>query len=150
MGQSLVKNYVHLIFSTKLRRPSIHPPIEAELHSYLGGICNKLECHVIKVGGYTDHIHILCMLSKKTPLAKLLDELKSNSSKWMKTKGPGNENFFWQDGYAAFSVKPSEVDGMIKYIANQHEHHAGKTFKEEFKAILIEYKVDFDERYLWD
>ena len=65
MGQSLVKNYVHIVFSTKYRQPLIHPPVEAELHSYLGSICNKLGCHVIKVGGYTDHIHILCMLSRK-------------------------------------------------------------------------------------
>lgn len=99
MGQSLVKNYIHLVFSTKHRAPLIHSPIEAELHAYLGGICNKLECTVIKVGGYTDHIHILCMLSKKIALMKLLEELKSHSYKWIKTKGTGYENFYWQDGY---------------------------------------------------
>lgn len=99
MGQSLVKNYIHLVFSTKHRAPLIHSPIEAELHAYLGGICNKLECTVIKVGGYTDHIHILCMLSKKITLMKLLEELKSHSYKWIKTKGTGYENFYWQDGY---------------------------------------------------
>ena len=94
MGQSLVKNYMHLVFSTKHREPLIHPPVEAELHAYLGGICNKLECTVIKVGGYTDHIHILCMLSKKIALMKLMEELKSHSSKWVKTKGTGYQNFY--------------------------------------------------------
>ncbi len=94
MSQSLVKNYVHLIFSTKYRQPLIHAPVEAELHAYLGGICKSLECHPIKVGGYVDHIHILCMLSKKLALMKLLEEVKSHSSKWVKTKGEGYENFY--------------------------------------------------------
>lgn len=150
MGQSLVKNYVHLVFSTKHRQPLIHPPVEAELHAYLGGICNKLECTVIKIGSYTDHVHILCMLSKKIALMKLLEEIKSHSSKWIKTKGKDYENFYWQDGYGAFSVKPSEIDAVIKYIANQHEHHNKKSFQNEYRAILKKFNVDYDERYVWD
>jgi putative transposase len=106
MGQSLVKNYVHIVFSTKHTKALIHPPYEEELHAYLGGICKKLECTPIKVGGYTDHIHILCMLSKKIALIKLLEELKSHSSRWMKTKDKSLNNFYWQEGYGAFSVNP--------------------------------------------
>ena len=150
MGQSLVKNYIHLVFSTKNREPLIYPPVEAELHAYLGGLCNKLDYPVIKVGGYTDHIHILCMLSKKIALMKLMEELKSHSSKWTKTKGKNYENFYWQDGYGAFSVKPSEVDTVISYIANQHQHHSKKTFPDEYLAFLKKYNVDYDERYVWD
>jgi putative transposase len=150
MGQSLVKNYMHIVFSTKHRNPLIHSSIEAELHSYLGGICNKLDSQVIKVGGYTDHIHILCMLSKKIALMKLMEEVKSHSSKWIKTKGADYENFYWQDGYGAFSVNPSEVDAVIAYIANQHEHHNQKSFQEEYRVFLTKYKVEYDERYVWD
>jgi REP element-mobilizing transposase RayT len=150
MGQSLVKNYLHIVFSTKHRAPLIDEQIEDELHRYLGGICNKLECQVIKVGGYTDHIHILCMLSKKIALIKLLEELKSHSSKWIKTKGDKYKTFYWQDGYGAFSVKPSEVDVVINYIANQKEHHKKKTFQIEYKAFLKKYGVEYDERYVWD
>ncbi|MEP4532724.1 MAG: IS200/IS605 family transposase [Cyclobacteriaceae bacterium] len=150
MGQSLVKNYIHIVFSTKHREPLIYPPIEAELHAYLGGICNKLDCTVIKVGGYTDHIHILCMLSKKIALMKLMEKLKSHSSKWIKTKGVGYENFYWQDGYGAFSVNPSEVDTVIAYITNQHEHHSKKTFQDEYRAFLKKYHVEYDEKYVWD
>ncbi len=98
MGQSLVKNYMHIVFSTKHRQKIILPEIENELHAYMGGICNNLECQTIKIGGYTDHIHILCMLSKKIPLMKLLEEVKSHSSKWVKTKGDAYKNFYWQDG----------------------------------------------------
>ena len=150
MGQSLVKNYIHIIFSTKHREPLIHSPVEAELHAYIGGICNKLDCPVIKVGGYTDHIHILCMLSKKIALMKLMEELKANSSKWIKIKGTEYENFYWQDGYGAFSVNPSEVDTIIAYINNQHKHHDKKTFQDEYRTILKNYNVEYDERYVWD
>lgn len=93
MGQSLVKNYLHIVFSTKYRQNLIHPPVEAELHQYLGGTCKKLECPPLIVGGYTDHIHILCMLSKKIALMKLIEEVKSSSSKWVKTKAPEYTNF---------------------------------------------------------
>lgn len=150
MGQSLVKNYIHIVFSTKYREPLIYPPIEEELQKYLGGICNRLDCHVIKVGGYTDHIHILCMLSKKLALMKLLEELKVHSSKWIKTKGDKYNNFYWQNGYGAFSVKPSEIHIVTAYIANQHQHHRMQTFQDEYRFFLKEYHVEYDEKYVWD
>ena len=150
MGQSLVKNYLHIVFSTKNRTPIIHPPYELELHSYLGGICNNLECHTLKVGGYTDHVHILCMLSKKIALMKLLEEVKSHSSKWMKTKDYSLNNFYWQDGYGAFSVNPAQVDRVIAYIEFQHEHHRKKDFQNEYRSYLKKYNVEYDERYVWD
>jgi REP element-mobilizing transposase RayT len=150
MGQSLVKNYIHIVFSTKHRQPLINHEVEAELHSYLGGICNKLGCQVIKVGGFTDHIHILCLLSKKITLVKLLEELKSHSSKWIKTLGESYANFYWQDGYGAFSVNPSEVEIVKNYIVNQKEHHSKNTFKNEYKAFLKKYNVEYYERYVWD
>lgn len=150
MGQSLVKNYVHIVFSTKHRAPRIHPPVEAELHNYLGGICNQLGCQVIKVGGYTDHVHVLCMLSKKVALMKLVQELKANSSKWIKSKGEDYEDFYWQDGYGAFSVNPAEVHVVIAYIANQHEHHSKQSFQAEYRALLETYAIEYDEQYVWD
>ncbi len=150
MGQSLVKNYIHLVWSTKHRYPFIQPPVEAELHDYLGGTCKKLDCPVLKVGGYTDHVHILCLLSKKLPLMDLLEKVKSHSSKWIKSKGEGYENFYWQDGYGAFSVNPREVDTVIHYIANQHAHHNKQGFQDEYRAFLTQYKVEYDERYVWD
>lgn len=150
MGQSLVKNYIHIVFSTKHRAHLIYPPFEEELHSYLGGVCKRMECHPIIVGGYTNHVHILCMLSKKVALMDLLEEVKKSSSKWMKTKDPSLENFYWQDGYGAFSVNPKQVDVVVRYIANQHAHHSKKSFKDEFRAFLKQYQVEYDERYVWD
>ena len=150
MGQSLVKNYVHIVFSVKHRAPDIYPPFESELHSYLGGICNHLESQVLCIGGSSDHVHILCMLSKKIALATLMEKLKSHSSKWMKTKDPELRTFYWQDGYGAFSVNPAEVERVISNIRNQKEHHRKKTFQDEFRVILKRYKVEYDERYVWD
>ena len=150
MGQSLVKNYIHIVFSTKYRQPLIDSSIETELHAYLGGICNEMECHTLKAGGYTDHIHILCMLSKKIALVKLLEEVKKSSSKWIKTKGLQYRNFYWQDGYGAFSVSPNQVDNVKNYIANQHEHHQRKSFQKEYRTFLKKHNVDYDERYVWD
>jgi len=150
MGQSLVKNYLQIVFSTKHRAPLIHPPYNMELYSYLGCICNNLESPVLRVGGYSDHVHILCMLSKKITLIKLVEELKSHSSKWMKTKDMSLAYFYWQDGYGAFSVNPAEVDIVKAYIDNQQEHHTKKTFQHEYRAILEKYKVAYDERYVWD
>lgn len=150
MGQSLVKNYIHIIFSTKNHTPLINTGVEDALHRYLGGICNKMECPVIKIGGYTDHVHIVCLLSKKIALIKLLEELKSHSSKWIKTQGKGLEKFYWQDGYGAFSINPSEVEIAIQYISNQHAHHSKKTFKQEYREFLNKYNVAYDEKYIWD
>ncbi len=150
MGQSLVQNYIHIVFSTKHRQPLIHPPYEQELHAYMGGTCKSLDCPVLIVGGYTDHIHILCMLSKKMALMTLVQKIKAHSSKWIKTKGDSLQNFYWQDGYGAFSVNPREVDVVIEYIKNQHEHHRKRSFKEEYRLFLKQYQVEYDERYVWD
>lgn len=150
MGQSLVKNYIHIVFSTKYREPLIHEEIENELHKYLGGICNSLNCSVLIVGGYTDHIHILCMLSKNISLVELVKKIKSHSSKWIKTRSKNYSNFYWQDGYGAFSVNPSQIEIVKNYIANQKEHHDKKPFKNEFRLFLKKYEVEYDEKYVWD
>jgi len=121
-----------------------------KLHNYLGGICKNLECNPVIVGGYTDHIHLLCLLSKKITVVTLLRELKADSSKWIKSKGEGLENFYWQDGYGAFSVNPYDIAIVKAYIENQHEHHRRKTFQEEYRAILKKYDVEYDERFIWD
>ena len=81
---------------------------------------------------------------------KLLEEIKKESSKWIKTKGLKYSNFYWQDGYGIFSVNPAEIDVVVSYISYQEEHHKKQTFQDEFRAFLKKYKVDYDERYVWD
>lgn len=150
MPQSLTQIYVHLIFSTKYRQPLIDEGIQPELFAYMSGICKSLECTPIQVGGYYDHAHILCLLSKKLTLMKLLEEVKGHSSKWIKTKNDQYNNFYWQDGYGAFSVNPTQIGTVTRYIEHQAEHHQNQDFQSEFRAFLFKYKVKFDERYVWD
>jgi putative transposase len=150
MPQSLAKICAHIVFSTKHRQPFIDENIENELHRYLGGICSKFECLTIKVGGYVDHVHILCVLSRKVTVMKLLEEVKKCSSRWIKTKGKQYEGFYWQDGYGIFSVNPSELDVVIRYITNQKTHHENKNFQDEYRGFLRKYNVEYDERYVWD
>jgi len=150
MSQSLARILLHIIFSTKYRKPLIDDDISDELYAYLGGICKALECPPIKVGGHVDHIHILCRLSKKITIMKLLEEVKKNSSKWIKTKSKKYDNFYWQDGYAVFSVNPKDVDVVANYIANQNEHHQKKSFQDECRIFFKKYQIEYDERYVWD
>jgi putative transposase len=149
MAQTLVRVLVHLIFSTKDRAPVIRPDIESELHAYLAGIANNLDSPCLAVNGTHDHVHMLLAQSKKLALAKLLEEVKKGSSKWIKTKGAAFQRFYWQDGYAAFSVSQSRVAAVEAYIAGQKEHHRKRTFQEELIQFLRKHGVEYDERYIW-
>jgi REP-associated tyrosine transposase len=149
MPQSLSKIWTHLIFSTKDRHSFLHDEmIRHEMHAYLASILKSHHCPTLIVGGVSDHIHALFVLSKNHSIATVVYELKRSSSKWAKTKGP--KKFHWQSGYGAFSVSESHVDVVRKYIEKQEQHHRRRTFEEEFREFLKRYKVDYDERYVWD
>ena len=151
MSQSLAQIYLHIVFSTKHRQPFLKgDQLLADLHAYLAGTCNRLEAPAIKVGGTCDHVHILCRLSRNLSPADLIRELKRESSKWVKTKGVALAGFSWQAGYGAFSISPTHVDALAAYIANQAEHHKQESFQDEFRRLLEKYKIEYDERYVWD
>lgn len=150
MPQSHAKNYLHIIFSTKYRQPFIDEEIEDKLFAYLGAMCKDMDSTPIKIGGHSDHVHILCLLSRKVALMDLLEEVKAHSSKWMKTQGDAYKSFYWQDGYAAFSISAKDVDKVIHYIENQRIHHKKISFQDEMRRFFKKYKVDYDEKYVWD
>jgi len=102
------------------------------------------------VGGYRDHVHILCELSRTITIAKLVEEIKRESSKWVKIQGEAYHSFYWQSGYGAFAVAQSHVKNVIQYIRNQETHHKKQSFKDEYKYLLQKNEVVFDERYVWD
>jgi len=148
MGQSLSQLYVHLTFGTKERFPFISEQIEPQLHSYMGGILKNKDSPAIKINSVPDHVHILFRLSKNYALAKVVEEVKKQSSKWMKSKGI--EGFTWQIGYGAFSVSSSKLEIIKKYILNQKNHHKIKTYKEEVVEFIKEYDIiEYDEKYFW-
>src|SRR5262245_37708513 len=151
MGQSLVQIYVHVIFSTKHRQRFLQDiEFRDRTHAYLAGICRNLDCPAVKIGGVEDHVHILCRLGKQADISALVRDLKSDSTVWIKQEQTKLAEFYWQNGYGAFSVSPSHVDELIQYIANQVEHHRRESFQEEFRRICAKYGVAIDERYVWD
>lgn len=150
MSQSLAKNIVHLIYSTKTRYPFLTDEVRPKLHSYLGGILRQWQSPAILMNSVADHIHILFCLYKNHALAKVVEEIKKGSSKWIKTQGGEFQKFAWQAGYGAFSVSQSNVPAVKKYIENQAVHHRRTTFQDEFRAFLRKYEIEYDERYVWD
>ncbi len=150
MPQSLASVLVHLIFSTKNRQPLMQPEIEPELHPYLATVFRSLDSPTLALNGTEDHLHVLFRLSRKKSMAEVVEEIKTSSSKWIKSKGAAYKNFYWQNGYGAFSIGQSGVEALRKYIARQKEHHRKKTFKDEYRDFLAKYQVEHDERYVWD
>ncbi|MCG3157095.1 MAG: hypothetical protein DKINENOH_03726 [bacterium] len=150
MPQSLANIPVHCIWSTKHREPFIRPEIEKELFSYMAAIFREYESPALTINGTEDHVHALIILSRKITVAKVIEEVKKSSSKWIKTKDAFYKNFYWQNGYAALGIGQSNIEALKKYIADQKEHHRKKTFQEEYIAFLKKYNIEYDERYVWD
>jgi len=150
MPQSLSAVYVHLVFSTKERRPFLRDEtIRAALHSYLGGISKQLECPPIIVGGADDHVHLLARFGRKITQAEWVKELKRVSNLWLKKEHP-IQGFEWQGGYADFSVSESNIEQVRRYIAQQPEHHKKINFQDELRLLLKRHRVEWDERYIWE
>ncbi len=151
MPQSLVKNLIHLVYSTKHRKPWIPEDVRDPLFAYQAGIFRQWESPALVIGGVKDHVHALFSLSKNYAVKKIVEEVKKGSSKWMKTdEGSGNKDFQWQNGYAGFSVSQSNVEEVANYIENQAEQHRTMTFQDELRALFRRHGIEFDERYLWD
>ncbi len=151
MPQSLVQVYVHIVFSTKERRPFLQDKeFRDRTHAYLAKTCHNQGSPSLKVGGVEDHVHILCRLAKVSSISHLLQELKRESSKFVKGLAPAFKGFYWQSGYGAFSVSPSELGDLIAYIENQEQHHKHESFKNEFRHLCKKHGVEIDERYVWD
>jgi REP element-mobilizing transposase RayT len=148
MPQTLSFNLVHIIFSTKQRVPSIHDGILPALHSYLAGTARRLDCECFRVGGVADHVHLAVRLAATRTSAKVVSEIKTGSSAWMKEQGV--RNFAWQRGYGMFSVSPADLSALIRYIDQQETHHRKRSFQDEMRVFYEKYHVAFDERYVWD
>ncbi|MGH7493612.1 MAG: IS200/IS605 family transposase [bacterium] len=151
MPQSLVQVYLHIVFSTKKRRPYLNDQnLREKTHGYMAGICNNLNCPALINGGIEDHTHLLTRHSKILTISDFLRELKRSSSIWIKTQSEELSTFQWHNGYGAFSVSPSHVEQVKTYIANQETHHHKESFQDEFRRLCKKYGIEIDERYVWD
>jgi len=147
MPQSLSLVLIRVIFSTKDRVPFLKPTLRPKLHAYLATVTRTLDCECFLVGGVDDHVHLAIGISRTITISKLVEQLKTISSKFLKTDSP---NFAWQRGYGVFSVNPSDLPALKQYIASQEQHHQKQTFQDELRALLNEYNIPINEQYLWD
>jgi len=141
---------IHTVFAVKHRKNFIIKEWRDELHKYITGIINNKGSRSLAVGGWLDHIHILFGMPVTTCIADFMSALKSNSSKWINEQQFLKEPFQWQAGYGAFSYARSQRDVVINYIMKQEEHHKGKTFKEEYLKMLIDFDVRYNDKYLFE
>jgi REP element-mobilizing transposase RayT len=152
MPQSLAKVLVHIVYSTSGRRPWLKDEeIRRQLYAYKATILrDNVDTPALIIGGVEDHIHALCLLSRNFAIKKVIEEAKTETTKWLKKQGPQYADFHWQAGYGIFSVSESKADDVKQYIANQVEHHKKKSFQDEFRELCQRHGIALDERYVWD
>jgi REP element-mobilizing transposase RayT len=149
MAQSLSQIIIHVIFSTKNRAPFLDQSIISEMHEYLANTSRGLGSRCYRVGGVKDHVHLAIDLPRTLSLSKFMEQLKSSSSKWIKSKSIDYKNFAWQGGYGAFSLSFSHLQPLCDYIDNQDEHHQKVSFQDEYLNLLNKLNIEFDPEYIW-
>lgn len=144
MSHTYAHNLVHCVFATKDRLSLIRNP--QELWRYVAGLAHAKNIHVIAAGGTANHMHLLILLPQTMTLAKAMQELKANTSRWLRETC---RDFQWQEGYGAFSVSQSQRARVTEYIAHQAEHHRTKSFEQEFVALLQKSGISYDLRFVF-
>ncbi len=147
MPSSHVASNFHLVFSTKGRLTLIADEWRNRLHAYMGGIVKGLDAVPLAVGGVRDHVHLLVSMKSKHRFDYFLRDLKADSSGWIRKEL--TRKFEWQKGYGAFSVSPTSVPAVKRYVLNQEEHHGLKTFEDEYIELLEASGIEYDAKYLW-
>ncbi len=143
MSHTYAHNLVHCVFATKDRLNLIRNP--DELWRYVAGLAHAKDIHVVAAGGTANHLHLLILLPQTITLARAMQELKANTSRWLRETC---RDFQWQEGYGAFSVSQSQRATVTEYIATQAEHHRRKTFEQEFLALLQKSGISYDPRFV--
>jgi putative transposase len=152
MSQSLAKILIHLVYSTKHREPWLaEAELRRQLYAYKATVLrDKVDSPALAIGGVEDHVHILLLLSRKFAVKDVVEEAKTETTKWIKKQGGSYADFHWQAGYGAFSVSESNVPLVKRYIANQAQHHARQSYQDEFRELCRRHGIEIDERYVWD
>lgn len=150
MPQSLSLVIVHFVFSTKDRRPFLEPSMTDELYPYLATIVRANGCECYRVGGTEDHVHFAVRLGRTVSISNLIEDIKTSTSKWIKHRFAEMLDFAWQKGYGSFSVCRDEVESLIGYIDFQREHHMQVSFMDEYRRLLDDLGIVYNEQYLFD
>ena len=149
MSNTFTQLYIHFVFAVKYRKAIIEESWEDRLQKYITGVVQKNEHKLLAINNMPDHLHLFVGLNPKQSISDLMRLVKGDSSEFINKEGLTKRKFHWQDGYGAFSNSRTQIDGVVKYILNQKQHHAKITFREEYLEILQHYAVEYDEQYIF-
>lgn len=151
MSQSLSRVWLHLVFSTKDRKAYLQSEtFRDEMFRMLNYEVEQTGCVALYTGGWIDHVHIVCGMSRTLSISKLVESVKTETSKWAKKAPHSQSTFSWQAGYGVFSVSQSNLEDVLKYVREQRKHHQVMSFQDEYRILCAKHEVEFDERYVWD
>ncbi len=150
MANTYSQIYIQVVFAVQNRKSLISPNWETDLYKYISGIVAHKNQKLIAINGMPDHIHIFLGMKPDCLLSNLVQEIKKSSNNFLNEKGFVPDKFNWQDGYGAFSYGQSQIDNVVKYILNQKEHHKKISFKKEYLDFLNLFRIEYNERYLFD
>ncbi|MDN3580084.1 IS200/IS605 family transposase [Mucilaginibacter flavus] len=149
MPNTYTQLYIHCVFAVKYRLAVIESSWEEDLHKYITGIVQNNGHKMLAINSATDHLHIFIGLDPQQSISEMMRLVKGDSSEFINKSGFTKRKFQWQRGYGAFSNSKSQIDGVVKYIGNQKQHHLKKSFRDEYLEILKHYAVEYDEEYLF-
>lgn len=150
MGHTYANVLLHVVFSTKDRRPMIRESFRPRLYEYMSGVARQEFGCALTIGGTDNHVHGLLSVGTDISIGEVMSKWKSLSSGWIHKTFPDAVDFSWQIGYGVFSVSRSSVDKVTRYIDGQVEHHKKQTFEEEFIALLMRHGIQYDPAHMWD
>jgi REP-associated tyrosine transposase len=150
MPNTYTQLYIQFVFAVKWRESLIQPEWKDELYKYITGIVQNNKSKMLAINGMSDHIHIFVGYKPSTSIPDLIKDIKVASSLWINERNLAKGKFNWQEGYGAFSYRLRDIDEICKYIHNQELHHQKKTFKEEYKSLLNDFALEYDEKYLFE
>lgn len=149
MSNTYTQLYVHCVFAVKYREAMLSPLWGERLRLYIIAIVQNNGHKMLAINNVEDHVHFLIGLNPKQSISDLLRLAKGDSSEWINKEQLTNRKFQWQEGYGAFSHSRSQVDQVVRYVNNQQEHHRKVTFLDEYKRMLEEFAVEYDEQYIF-
>ena len=149
MANTYTQLHIQFVFAVKYRAALIHADWKERLHQYITGIFQSNDHKMLQVNGMPDHIHIFIGMRPHQSISSLIQNVKAESSKWIKNQNLCRSPFAWQEGYGAFSYSKSHVPDVIRYIQNQEAHHKKEMFLNEYQRMLKAFEIEYDDRYIF-
>ena len=149
MANTYTQVHIHAIFAVQNRMSLVSETWEERLYQYITGIIQNHKHKLLVINGMPDHVHVLLGLRPIQSISDLLQDIKGDSSRWINENKFTAGKFSWQEGYGAFSYSKSQLPSVARYIENQKKHHQRKTFIEEYRKLLMDFAIEFDERYIF-